>query len=134
MERCSSVGDDGAPFGLESDYASLRKPDKNDRDLFQQHLANVLIKAMGETHVPTSQSRCTRSTATLCRVHVRPSAFPVEATVTVDNKGQFEEDDLLRTRRQRDPSHHRSGGAPEVHCQPMGSVSGLAAVLEVVTW
>ena len=32
-----------------------------------------------------------------CRVHVRPSAFPVEATVTVDNKGQFEEDDLLHT-------------------------------------
>ena len=57
------VGDDGAPFGLESDYASLRKPDKNDRDLFQQHLANVLMTAMGETALPTSQSRCTRSTA-----------------------------------------------------------------------
>lgn len=26
----------------------------------------------------------------LCRVHVRPSAFPVEAEVVVDRKGQFE--------------------------------------------
>src|SRR5215207_7757534 len=43
------VGDDGAPFGLEPDYVLLRKPDKNDRDLFQQHLANVLVTAMGET-------------------------------------------------------------------------------------
>ena len=26
----------------------------------------------------------------LCRVHVRPSAFPVEAKVVVDRKGKFE--------------------------------------------
>jgi type I restriction enzyme R subunit len=26
----------------------------------------------------------------LCRVHVRPSSFPVDATVTVDKKGRLE--------------------------------------------
>lgn len=26
----------------------------------------------------------------VCRVHVRPSAFPVDATITIDKKGQFE--------------------------------------------
>jgi type I restriction enzyme, R subunit len=93
------VGDDGAPFGLESDYTSLRKPDKNDRDLFQQHLANVLIKAMGETAAAnvTIQMHSINGDD-LCRVHVRPSAFPVEATVTVDNNGQFEKKTIFYVR------------------------------------
>jgi hypothetical protein len=33
--------------GLESDYVSLRKPGKNDRDVFQLHLVNILVAAMG---------------------------------------------------------------------------------------
>jgi type I restriction enzyme, R subunit len=93
------VGDDGAPFGLEPDYVSLRKPDKNDRDLFQQHLANVLVTAMGETAASnvTIQMHSINGDD-LCRVHVRPSAFPVEATVTVDNKGQFEKKTIFYVR------------------------------------
>jgi type I restriction enzyme R subunit len=85
------VADDGTPVGLESDYASLRRPNKNDRDLFQLHLANVLVAAMGETAVAnvTIQTHSVDGTD-LCRVHVRPSALPVDAKVTVDNKGQFE--------------------------------------------
>jgi hypothetical protein len=84
------VGDDGTPFGLKPDYASLRKPDKNDRDLFQQHLANVLVTAMGETAAANvTVQMYSINGDDLCRVHVRPSAFPVEATATVDSKGQF---------------------------------------------
>jgi type I restriction enzyme R subunit len=93
------VGDDGAPFGLELDYASLRKPDKNDRDLFQQHLANVLVTAMGETAAANVTIRMHSVNGDdLCRVHVRPSAFPVDATVTVDNKGQFEKKTIFYAR------------------------------------
>jgi type I restriction enzyme, R subunit len=93
------VGDNGAPFGLESDYASLRRPGKNDRDLFQQHLANVLIRAMGETAAAnvTVQMHSINGDD-LCRVHVRPSAFPVEATVTLDNKGQFQKKTIFYVR------------------------------------
>ena len=37
-ETCSSVLVTTVLRSAEFDYASLRKPDKNDRDLFQQHL------------------------------------------------------------------------------------------------
>lgn len=85
------VGDDGIPIGLESDYASLRKPGKNDRDLFQLHLMNVLVAAMGDAAVAnvTIYAHAVDGDD-LWRVHVRPSAFPVDAKVTVDNKGQLE--------------------------------------------
>jgi type I restriction enzyme R subunit len=85
------VGDDGNPLGLEPDYASLRKPGKNDRDLFVLHLANVLVAAIGETAAANVTIQIHSIDGTdLCRVHVRPSAFPVDAKVTIDNKGQFE--------------------------------------------
>ena len=85
------VDDGGTPVGLEADYASLRKLGKNDRDLFQLHLVNILVAAMGDAAVAnvTIQVHAVDG-KDLCRVHMRPSAFPVEAKVVVDHKGQFE--------------------------------------------
>ena len=85
------VGDDGIPIGLKADYASLRKPGRNDRDLFQLHLVNVLVAAMGDAGVAnvTVYAHAVDGDD-LWRVHVRPSAFPVDAKVVVDNKGQFD--------------------------------------------
>jgi type I restriction enzyme R subunit len=85
------VADDGSIHGLEADYASLRRDGRDDRDVFQQQVANVVTASMGAAaaagvtvQIHTVDSR------DLARVHVRPSAFPVEATITVDNKGQME--------------------------------------------
>jgi type I restriction enzyme R subunit len=85
------VENGGTPVGLEHDYASLHKPGKDDRDLFQLHLVNVLVAAMGHAAVAnlTVQVHAVDG-KDLCRVHVRPSAFPVEAKVVVDHAGQFE--------------------------------------------
>jgi hypothetical protein len=72
-------------------YDSLRKPARNDRDVFQQHLVNILAAAMGDAAVAdvTVQVHSVDG-KDLCRVHVRSCAFPVEAKVVVDHKGQFE--------------------------------------------
>jgi type I restriction enzyme R subunit len=85
------VADDGTIVGLERDYASLRKTGKDDRDLFQLHLTNVLVASMGET-VAANVSVQVHSVdgKDVCRVHVRPSSFPVDAKVTVEKKGQME--------------------------------------------
>jgi hypothetical protein len=64
---------------------------QSDRDLFQLHLVNVLVAAMGDAsaaNVTVYAHAVDRDD--LWRVHVRPSSFPVDAKVTVDNKGQFE--------------------------------------------
>ncbi|MGB8995785.1 MAG: type I restriction-modification system subunit M N-terminal domain-containing protein, partial [Pseudonocardiaceae bacterium] len=41
------VSDDGSVFGLASDYAAMRKPDKDDRDLFQLCLGDLIASSMG---------------------------------------------------------------------------------------
>ena len=85
------VADDGTVHGLDCDYATLHKPGKDDRDLFQQHLAQVLINALGETAASSvSVQMHTVDGHDLCRVHVPPSSFPVDAHVVVDRKGQLE--------------------------------------------
>jgi type I restriction enzyme, R subunit len=85
------VADDGRVHGLASDYASLHKDGKDDRDLFQLHLAQVLINALGETAASSvSVQLHTVDGHDLCRVHVPPSSFPVDAHVVVDRKGQLE--------------------------------------------
>ncbi len=83
------VRDDGAVHGLASDYASLRKPGKGDRDVFEQHLANIVSASMGvaaATNIGVQIHHVDGND--ICRVHVRPSGFPVEAIVTVDKQGQ----------------------------------------------
>jgi hypothetical protein len=37
--------------GLKADFDSLRKPARNDRDVFQQHLVNILAASMGDAAV-----------------------------------------------------------------------------------
>jgi type I restriction enzyme R subunit len=83
------VADDGTVHGLAGDYASLHKPGKDDRDRFQLHLSQLLIAALGETVASTvSVQLHTVDGADLCRVHVTPSTFPVDANVIVEKDGQ----------------------------------------------
>lgn len=84
------VKDDGSILGLESDYATLRKDGKNDRDLFLLHFQQTLINAVGMAAAANvSQEILSVDGKDLCRVHVKPSSFPVEATVVeVDKNGQ----------------------------------------------
>ena len=98
------VADDGSVHGLASDYASLHKPGKDDRDLFQLHLAQVLINALGETAASSvSVQLHTVDGQDLCRVHVPPSSFPVEAHVVVDGRASW---------RRRPPSTSASATGP----------------------
>lgn len=84
------VADDSTVHGLNSDYASLRKAGKDDRDHFLLHLNQILINALGETAASTVSSQVhTIDGRDLCRVHAPPSSFPVEARVTIDKGGQL---------------------------------------------
>jgi len=85
------VADDGSVCGLDADYTSLAKAGKEPRDLFALHLTNIVVASMGPaTAADVSVQIHTVDGHDLCRVHVRPSTFPIDATVTVDKKGQFE--------------------------------------------
>lgn len=85
------VSDDGSVHGLISDYTSLRKPGKDDRDLFLLHLNQLLINALGETAASTVSTQIhTVDGNDLCRVHVPPSSFPVDANVVVNKGGQLQ--------------------------------------------
>lgn len=84
------IADDGTVHGLDSDYASLRKAGKDDRDLFQLHLNQVLINAVGETAASAvSVQLHTLDGHDGCRLHTPPSSFPVDANVTVLKAGQL---------------------------------------------
>lgn len=87
------VKDDGSVYGPDSDYASLRsekKPDKDDRDLFELHVNQAIINSVElAAAANVSYEILQVGGEDLCRAHVRPSAFPVEARVTeVDKQGQ----------------------------------------------
>jgi type I restriction enzyme R subunit len=85
------VADDGAIVGLENDYATLSKPDKDDSDLFVLHLNQLVENAVGlaaAANVTTTIHRVDGHD--ICRVHVEPSGHPVDAEVMVaDKQGQF---------------------------------------------
>lgn len=89
------VADDGSVYGLESDYISLRskkRAEKDDRDLFGLHLNQAILNSVG----PAAAANVTHEILhvegeDLCRVHVRPSGFPVEARITeVDKQSQHQ--------------------------------------------
>ncbi len=85
------VADDGSVCGLAADYVSLHKAGKDDRDLFQLHLVNIVTAAMGAAVAGTLSLQVHKvNGGDVCRVHVRPSAVPVDATVTVDKNGQMQ--------------------------------------------
>jgi type I restriction enzyme R subunit len=85
------VDDAGNVTGLESDYASLRKEGKDDRDRFGLHLANICAASFGAAAAANISSQIlTVNGHDLARVHVRPAGFAVDAKVTIDKKGQLE--------------------------------------------
>ncbi len=85
------VADDGTVHGLAGDYASLRKPGKDDRDRFLLHLNQLHVNAFGETAASAISTQVhTINGDDICRVHVPPSNFPVDATVVVDRSGQLQ--------------------------------------------
>jgi type I restriction enzyme, R subunit len=85
------VNDDGTVHGLESDYATLRRAGKDDADVFLLHLNQAVTNAVGQAAAANVTSEIlTIDGRDLCRVHVRPSKFPVEATVTHVKNGQHE--------------------------------------------
>lgn len=87
------VVDDGRVTGIDSDLASFHKAGKDDRDRFLLHLGNVISQSMGEAAAAEVTSQILSVDGhDLCRVHMRPSAVPVEATVIVDRKGQMEKE------------------------------------------
>ncbi|HUP68228.1 MAG TPA: ATP-binding protein [Acidimicrobiales bacterium] len=57
------IADDGSLHGLASDYASLRKPGKADRDRFQLHFNQLLVNAFGETAASTVSTQSIPLTA-----------------------------------------------------------------------
>ncbi len=72
------VADDGSVEGLAHDYATLRKPGKDDRDLFQLHLTQLLANAVGLAAAATVTTQVhTVDSHDLCRVHVPASGHPV---------------------------------------------------------
>lgn len=84
------VADDGNIHGIESDYATLHKDGKDDRDLFQLHLGQIITQSMGAAAATNVSTQIhTIDGRDLARVHVNPSGVPVDATVTVvDKQGQ----------------------------------------------
>jgi type I restriction enzyme R subunit len=85
------VADDGTVHGLAADYASLHKDGKDDRDLFLLHLSQLLVNALGEAAASSVSTQLhTLDGKDLCRVHVTPSSFAVDATVVVDTDGQMQ--------------------------------------------
>jgi type I restriction enzyme R subunit len=93
------VADDGSVHGLASDYDSLRKPGKDDRDVFQLHLSQILVNALGEAAASNVRVRLhTVDGADICRVHVPPSSFPVDATVKIDKGGQLQKQTVFYIR------------------------------------
>lgn len=84
------VGDNGSVFGLASGYASLRKPGKDDRDLFKLHLGNIIASSMGAAVAANVNTYIhTVDGADICRVHVHASGFPIDTRITVDENGQM---------------------------------------------
>lgn len=85
------VADDGTIHGLAEDYASLHEDGKDDRDRFALHLGNIVTAAMGAAAATGIHAQLhTVDGQDLCRVHVLPSPFPVDAKVVVDKGGQLE--------------------------------------------
>ncbi len=84
------VADDGTVTGLAADYASLHRAGKDDRDRFLLHLGDIMSQAMGEAATTQVAAEIIAIEGKdVCRVRVRPSAFPVEATVLVERHGQL---------------------------------------------
>lgn len=80
----------GVPFGMEGDYAQFHKDGKADDDMFLLAFSGKLKNALGAAAVANVTTEIlTVDGKDVCRVHVKPCGFPVEAKVVkVDKKGQ----------------------------------------------
>lgn len=84
------VDDEGSVGGLKRDYESLHKAGKDDRDRFELHFGQLIVNSMGEAAATNGTTQIhTVDGHDLCRVHVRPCGFPVDATIVVDKKGNL---------------------------------------------
>ncbi len=82
------VTDDGGVVGLENDFATLRKDGKDDADLFLLHVNNLMRSSMGPAAITNVYTEIVEwGGEAVCRMHVKPSGFPVEATVKVQENG-----------------------------------------------
>ncbi len=80
----------GVPFGIAGDYAQYQKDGKDDADMFLLAFNDKLKQALGAAAVSNVTTEIlTVDGKDLCRVHVRPCGFPVDAKVVViDKTGQ----------------------------------------------
>ncbi len=86
------VADDGSVFGLELDYVGVRKEGKSDTDQFELMVNSVLIAALGAAAVATlTMTISTVDGEDVCRIHAKPSPFPIDATVKVEVKSKTTE-------------------------------------------
>lgn len=79
----------GVPFGMAGDYARFHKDGKADDDMFLLAFNDKLKNALGAAAVSfvTTQMHAVDG-KDVCRVHVKPCGFPVDANVrVVDKKG-----------------------------------------------
>ena len=84
----SSTGG-GTVVGLEPDYATLHKDGKDDRDLFQLHLTQLVANAVGLAAAANVTTQIqTVDGKDVCRVHVEPSGHPVSAELPGAEKGK----------------------------------------------
>jgi type I restriction enzyme, R subunit len=93
------VTDAGVPCGLAGDYAWLRTRGKHDRDAFQLRLIAIVKDSMGAAVAANlSVQFHTIDGLDVCRVHVNPSAYPVDAVVTAEKNGQTEKKTVFYVR------------------------------------
>ncbi len=94
------VADDGSVLGLEPDYLALHKEGKDDRDRLQLALTQAVLDSVGAAAAANVTTQIQSiSGRDLCRVHVKPSGFPVRSMVTiVDKHGQHEKKQMFYVR------------------------------------
>ena len=80
----------GIPFGIEGDYAQFHKDGKADDDMFLLAFNDKLKNALGAAAVSFVTTEIVSVEGKdICRVHVKPCGFPVDAKVTIiDSKDQ----------------------------------------------
>jgi len=73
----------GVPFGMDGDYVRFHKDGKGDDDMFRLAFNDKLKNSMGAAAISfvTTQMH-TVDGRDICRVHVMPCGFPVEASST----------------------------------------------------
>jgi type I restriction enzyme R subunit len=82
------VADRNEIVGLEHDYATLRREGKEDADLFQLHLNQLVENSVGLAAAANITTQIHHvDSHDICRVHVEPSGHPVYAEVAMETKG-----------------------------------------------